>query len=502
MMAGKELRFRRLLVGTALALGAAMALTLPAAGQQVSFSGRPEGGVQRSLVSFLERGNFDVITRDTLLDRDASIGKNLLILEASVRIAGQVDGSVYVVDGDLFLRPDAHISGEVVVLGGGYYASSLATVQGGVTYRPREQLRVLPEAGGHVIFGWEEPLEAFEFDGLYGVQLPTYQRVDALTLGWGAVGRGLDLAWQPDLYVAARVRSFSGEVEASMRQYWHPSRRFGFGLEASRATRTNEDWIRRGWVNSLFYFLVGDDFRDYFEADRVELGGEWLSGTGWQVQVKGRWENARSIEAHDMFTLFGPDGVRPNPEIDDGQTYSLLSVADFERRNRRSHTRLRIGLEGASRDIGGDFSFLLGEAQLDVRAPAFLDHSIELFVIGRGDLAGRLPRQRWSAIGGIGTLPTLPILSLRGERIVFGDIAYAVPLFSLARLSSFDLLLRGAAGAAWSEGESLQLKTTASFAARVAPVEVGVAVGPRAGEDGADVRVYLDIRFSRGPRVP
>ena len=495
-------RLGRLLRGVLLALGGTLVFTLPTAGQQVSFSGRPEGAHQQALVSFLDGGDFEVITRDTLLDRATRIEGNLLILEASVRIAGQVNGSVYVVDGDLFLRPDARITGELVVLGGGYYSSSLAVVEGGVTYRPREQLRVLPEAGGHLIFGWDEPLKAFEFDGLYGLQLPTYQRVDALTFGWGAVGRGLDLAWQPDLYVAARIRTASGEVEASMRQYLHPGRRLGFGLEASRATQTNDAWIRRGWVNSLYYFAAGDDARNYFEADRVALGAEWLSGTGWRVQVKGRWESARSIEAQDMFTLFGPDGVRPNPAIDDGRTYSLLSVADFEKKTRNSHTRLRLGLEGAGRDIGGDFSFLLGEVQLDVRAPAFLDHAVELFAIGRGDLAGRLPQQRWSAMGGIGTLPTYPTLSLRGERLVFGDIAYVVPLFSVARLRSFDVLLRAAAGAAWSEGESFRLESNGIFAARLAPVEAGLALGSKPGEDGVRILFYLDVRFPRGPRVP
>lgn len=523
---GRPARDRKL-AGSVGALAAALlagaCLASDATAQQVVFSGDPEGEDQEALVRFLERGGYQLLTRDTVLSRDARVAGDLLVLEAAVRIAGRVDGDVYVVDGDLFLRPDARVDGDLLVLGGGFYSSSLAEVGGRIRYRPREPLRVLPEAGGYAIFVYEEPPPAFELDGTYGFQLPTYQRVDALTLGWGATARATDLAWRPELSVDVRFKTAPGDLEGSVRQYWHPGRRFGFGVEASRATRSNETWIRREWVNSAFFFVTGDDFRNYYLADRVALGFEWSPRHEWRIQFKGRWEEARSLEARDVFTLFEPrpdavtepasPNVRRNPAVDDGRSVSLLAVGEYERRSgRRSRTSLRLALEGADGDLAGDFSFLFAEAELALRLPGFSNHAVEIFALGRGDLAGTLPGQRRSALGGIGTLPTLPVLSLSGDRLTFAEIGYSVPLRDVARLTSLDLLLRASAGAAWNAGESAVMEKNLILAARLGPLEVGVAAGPAPepisidsdGSDGSEIdfRAYVDLRFDRGPRVP
>ncbi len=477
-------------------------LGAPAAGQDVRFSGRPEGGAQRELVRFLEEESYTVLTRDTVLARGTSVTGNLLILEAAVRIAGHVQGDIWVVDGDLFLRPGGRITGEITVLGGGFYGSQLAEVDGRVDFRSLERLRVMPEDGGYVVFAAVEPLPAIELDGQYGVHLPVYERVNALTLGWGGTGRLLDVPWRPELSLALRYRTGPGKFDGSVRQYWHPSSRFRFGIKAGRTTESNEAWIRGQWVNSFLFFVTGDDFRDYYRADRIGLALELRPQPELRLRVAGRWEEARSLTARDVTVLFGPDTLRMNPSVERGDTHSLLGSVEFERVDRGSRTAASLSLEGATTELAGDFSFLHAEGQVALRRTFAERHGLEVFAIGRGDLAGRLPGQRWSAIGGIGTLPTLPILSLRGPRLLFAEAAYVLSVFGAGGFGSADLLVRGGVGSAWNEGVAPRFEENVSVAARLLGVELGVAFGPATPGGDWEGRAFLDVRFQRGPRLP
>lgn len=467
----------------------------PAAAQEVRFTPRAESSAQRALARFLSEEEYGIWTRDTVLTRGDAVPGNLLVLEAAARIAGDVGGSIYVVDGDLFLRPGARIAGDVLVLGGGYYASSMATVEGEVTYRPNEVLSVLPEEGGYRILPLEEPRKAVDLGPLYGLRLPTYQRVDGWTFGWGGTARVTGLAWQPEVELSVRFKTEQEEVEGSVRQTWYPSARFRFGVEASRATWSNDAWIRPTAWNSVDFLFAGNDFRNYYRADRVGLRFELGDVDGWSFALVPRWEEARSLEARGQEIFFEPDVVRPNPPVDPGDTYSLTGAVEYGRRSGDRRTRFYFALEAASRDIAGDFSFAMGEFQGLLRRPLAFGHALEVFAVARGDLGGSLPRQRWSAIGGIGTLPTFETLSLRGERLAFADITYAVPIppLQLPVFGPTEAFARGAFGTAWSEGKSLQVEQNAIFGFRILVLEVAVGVDPGSG----DTVFHVNGRFPR-----
>ena len=489
----------------------------PLAAQEVRLADEPRGAAQEALATFLERGGYQVWTGDTILARGDTVDGDVLLLEGAARIAGRVEGDVYVVDGDLILRVGGSIGGDVVVLAGLLLDSDLATVEGEITYRPNERLRVVPEAGGYTIFVAQRPLPAVELDGQYGFHLPTYQRVDALTFGWGATVRAHRTAGQPELKGAIRYKTEPDEVEGSVRGAWNASERVRLFAAASRATRSNDAWIRPTWVNTLVFAFAGDDYRDYYRADRAGAGIEWgirrapdwRAGTDVTLTGGAAWEEARSLDARDVTILFAADDVRANPAIDPGDIYSAWVGLALDDQRESSRTRLGLTLEGATEDIGGDFSFLRVEGRLALRRPAFSNHTVELFAIGRGDLAGSLPRQRWSGLGGIGTLPTFPVLYTRGERLLYGEATYALPLYSAGSLGALEAFLRGSAGTTWSEGESFRLEENAMLGLRArvwgVGLEVGVATG-FGGDDGeSDVQIYVDLRLDRptggsGPR--
>jgi hypothetical protein len=478
------------------AAAALVLLTVPVPGkaQEVVFHPRRSSTVDTRLSEFLARASRVTWVRDTIIPADGAVRGNLLVLSAQVRLSGSVDGDIYVVDGDLFLRPGATVSGDVVVLGGGYYGSGMATVAGEVVWKPAERYSVVPNEGGYDIRPVEKLPPPVDLHGLYGFEAPTYQRVDALTVAWGITLRANRWAWRPSLELVARYRSGQGEFEGTVKQFWHPGS-VEFGLEASRATRTQEGWIRAPVSNSLSFLFLGDDFRNYYGADRAALVVRGSGDRWWTPELRVEWEDAWSRFAGDPFTFLGPDGVRPNPAIDDGEDWSAtLSLAVDRKTGRSGRLAGRAVLQAADSSVAGDFSYLLGEIQARWKTPGFASHEVDLFALIRGDLSGTLPGQRWTGFGGRATLPTFDIMEFRGPRVAYGQVGYAIPIDALEAggLGAPAVFGRVGGGTVWAPGQSADWKVNLVAGLRFWVVEGGVAFDPAA--DG-DVKAYAIFRF-------
>src|SRR5690606_14082923 len=90
-----------------------------------------------------------------------------------------------------------------------------------------------------------------------------------------------------------------------------------------------------------------------------------------------------------------------------------------------------IAVEYAPEGIG-DFEFAQATATVDWSSSALWDH--ELSVNGFTSLpfgGNPAPRQRWSYMGGSGTLPTFPHAAMRGDHVVFVESAYLIPITPL-----------------------------------------------------------------------
>jgi hypothetical protein len=455
--------------------------------RQVRFEPRSGEEIDERLSEFLE-GSYALWTRDSVVTQDQVVDGDLLVLEGAVRIAGTVTGSVFVVDGDLFLRPGAVIEGDLVVIGGGYYSSSLATVEGEIEYRPSVALSVLPDDGGYLIYFSEEPLPVFEFHGLYGFGVPTYQRVDAVTLSWGATLRVTGWDWRPDLSFDGRFKTGPAQFDGSVRQFWYPSRKLQFGWEIERATLNNEGWIWGTLVNSLSYFFAGEDVRNYYLADRASVTIERPPDPGLSPSFTFQWEDADSLQARDYFVLFPNDSVQANPPIDPGETVSGIFSLTHRRKRGEPGVDAAVTLEGATESLAGDFSFLLAELRARWDHPTVAGQQLKLFLEARGDLAGSLPRQRWSAFGGVGTLPTFTAVEFRGPRLLFGGVSYFVPLLPWASESAMiNFVAHARGGAVWNDGGSSGFESNLIFGIRVFFAEAGVAIDPRTGRVVAEL---------------
>lgn len=466
--------------------GLAALLLLPAGGlgQDVRFTPRADRPAERRLADFLERSAYEMWTADTVLARGDTVPRGLLVLESVVRLAGRVQGDVFVVDGDLFLRPGAEIAGDVLVLGGGFYGSELARVEGEVVYRPNLFFQALPSDGGWEIYATRETPERFEADGFYGIRFPELNRVDGWTPSLGARLRLLDVPGQPSLHAILSHRTERGEVGGRVEQTWQPTGRVRVGVELERVTASHDRWLRGEPSNSLSFLLTGRDHRNHYEADRWGLLLDGALGDDDSVGVRIGAEEARSLPARLGNVLTGPDRLRPNPAVDEGTSWSISSGARVREEIGAGRVRGELRLEAADSTVAGDFTYLLASARVDGSLPLPNGHRVDAGIAGRGDLAGRLPRQRWSAVGGPGTLPTLPVLALRGPRLLMARARYTIPVSALRvpRLGVPELYAGATTAAAWGPGASPVFRENLYVGARFLALELTGSVEPSTGE--------------------
>lgn len=490
------------------AMLALLAVVLPAAaarapaqegGQRaVEFTPRPDRPVERRLERFVDAATYRLWARDTTVARGDTVRGDVLVLESMVRIEGRVEGTLVAVDGDVFMRPHGTVTGDLLVLGGGMYRSSLASVEGEIVYEPNLLLQAVPRQGGYVIYPAAARPDPVDLDGLSGIRFPTVQRVDGWTLAAGGRFQAVDLGWQPSLHVTGGFRTAGDRWAGSASQYWYPSGRWRLGFEGGRGTRSMERWIRSDVANTLTFLFGGDDYRNYFESDRVLFTARHDFGGGESLEWISGWERVRSLPALEAGGLFGDDSVEPNPAVDAGDVWRAGLTGRIRRSTVADSLAVDLRLEAADASVAGDFSYLFGEARLDWRLPAAWSHRVEVEAVARGDLAGDLPRHRWSAAGGAGTLPAVDLLRLRGPRMLLGRATYLVPVpgLEVPRLGGPRLLVRAAAGSVWGEREDPTWHENLALGVRFLLFEGGVAWDPGGGP-GDGVRGFFTVRLPR-----
>lgn len=448
-------RIRPLAALLALAVGAA-AVPGEASAQEVVLTGKGDPSIDRRIERLLASGDYVVVARETLITD--SVPTTLLVVDATVTLEGAVAGDLVAVDANVFVRPSARIHGDMVNIAGGIYSSALAVVSGETVDRPLATYAVRREVDRLVIEARSED-KALKLHGLFGFDVPTYDRVDALGITWGASYR-LPVDWGGEPWVDGSIgyRSGRGAIVGggALRLVRGPTT---FRIGAEEWTETNDRWIRGDLRNSLTYLYKGRDYRNYYEAERVYAAVDRRFGDGDRsltVGVRGQLEDASSLGAGDHWTILDRE-VRANPPIDDGRISSLVLGADGEWVGVLAVVEGSLRIELAESILGGDFAFGRIQSEGEWAMKALANHTLEVEWYLQGVLPGtsRLPRQRWSFVGGSGTLKTFDIARFRGDRIVFVESSYIIPLprrWQIPILGAPDLHLEHAIGMAWTEG--------------------------------------------------
>jgi hypothetical protein len=433
---------------------------------------------------------FALVVPDSVahLPRDSTIDRTVLVLGGDATVASTVHGDVIVVDGDLFLHPGAVIEGRAVAIGGGVYPSSLARVALGTESFRDVTYDVTRGANGGFDLDWRviSPLaiETLTFPIVFGLRLPAYSRVDGLALPWGpriALDTGRIV-----IDALITYRSNLGAIDPSLTARLGLGRLTSLELRAARGTFTNDAWIQSDIPNSMTSLVVGRDYRNYWRADRGEalLQRRWeRAATSLGLEVGARTERAWSVSAGGPWSLFGRNDVeegmlRPNPTVLHGRITSALAGGrfDWEREEVTFMTRL---LSEISIDTPDDSQFTQATLDAEVGFPAFRNHTFSFEAHAVHTFGDRPPPQRFAYLGGSGTLPTFGLLEFGGDRLVFFESRYAIPIerIQIPILGSPVIVLRHMIGMAGVDSMPA-FEQNLGLRLRVGPIKVDWTIDP------------------------
>ena len=284
-----------------------------------------------------------------------------------------------------------------------------------------------------------------------GLRVPSYDRVNGLTLPWGPQL----VLWDDKLQLDALVsyRSHLGNWDPSLEGSIRPTTADEIKLYAGRGTFTNDSWTRSDLMNSAAVLFVGSDARNYFRADRASLRLIHTLATSAVTltpfiggSIEKDWSTGSLTPDKTPWSFFGRKSDlkmrRPNPPVSKGRVNSVLGGSGFQISRGGLEGKLDASVEHAFKAptfacafpviVGppscGEAAFTQTTLDSRVKFPTFGSQTFEFkghAVLAGGDV---LPLQRWVYLGGAGTLATVDLLALGGDNLLFLMGDYVIPI--------------------------------------------------------------------------
>ncbi|MBA2565830.1 MAG: BamA/TamA family outer membrane protein [Gemmatimonadetes bacterium] len=234
--------------------------------------------------------------------------------------------------------------------------------------------------------------------------------------------------------------------------------RIALTAEVYQDTHTPDGWKIGDRENDAWLFLTRTDLRNYYGAEgaRFSASTSDLRTLGFSLALLTEKNRSRQQDGFvTLTTLFGDDeDFRPNPPVDEGRLTSATIAARVLTASTQSPSlrvpgwNLAAELERGGEALGGDLSFWRGMLHLRRYNRLSERHWLNARVYLSGPVAGTasLPRQRFTYLGGPGSLPGFDTLVLEGDRAVLGTAEYtyqlpttswSAPVFLLWQLEIF-----------------------------------------------------------------
>jgi len=428
-----------------LAGGFLLAVATPLVGQEPTLEEADlPRWVEEDLINFFNDPSTIHFTGRTRIPSTREVLGDVAALGGPFTIAGQVDGDLVVVNGDVVFETGGVVTGDVLIVGGRIYGDDVAQIGGDLRVFD-EPLRYVQrgdriesagrpsERGG---FGPDFPWGDVRFTLKSG---QNYNRTEGLPIVFGPSFRTAGSnPLRFDLYGIWRTDSGFATSE----EEWG----YAVGIEQALGGRNTlfvggsffskvdpiEDWGINNLEASLASFILHDDYRDYYQRE------------GWSAFVRFRFPytpvqiRAEYFhEDHDFMPVTSPWSIRRNddpwrnqPLVAEGSTRFLEGSLIIDSRNDPGDPSDGWLIQGTvRRGIGGDLAvpahFLSDEGPPEaVDAVEYDTDFFTGFVDARGYLrinpgaslnlravAGGalndvpLPPQFQHALGGVGSLP-------------------------------------------------------------------------------------------------
>lgn len=517
---------------------AALALAAPAA-----VRAQEPGALPRDLAERITEVLNDPATQRhegvTAVEAGHTVASDLAVLEGDLQLAGRVDGSVVVVNGNLRLADGAEVGGDVIVVGGEIEGEDAASVTGEMVVfdepvsHCRRGGRVDVSGGCGALAVDAAPAEGrlpATDEGRRAEERRTrgtaelivspgrsYNRVEGLPIHLGVElgtggsnplrveAMGILRTADPESPLGAGTWGYDVRVE----QFIGGFRALRVGARAFSVVDPIEGWHLTDLENSLATFVLHRDFRDHYAREGWSAYAV-VTPPRSPVTVTGEllWEDHRSVAPARPWALLGSDrGWRIQPLVAEGPVRALVGSAVVDTRSEAwdpsSGWYVRAELEHTlASDLtrppyistASGMSFLaesnrFGEytrGLLDLRRYNRVSPSQRLnmrIAVGGSMSVFPLPPQRQHALGGEGTLPGYGLFSLdcgtrrsTGRRTARRDDTRFYGGYGCDRFALFQAEYRG--------DFSLHL-----------PLGGGARSGGAEGDEGEDGGGWADVRM-------
>jgi hypothetical protein len=371
---------------------------------------------------------------------------DVAVRNGSVDLAGRIQGSLLVINGDARLDGTAEVTGDVTVIGGTIARASGAQVGGEVrayreafSYRSNgdeialagHPRRRIPFLGARKTWAGTE-----SYSSLTVATSGTFNRVEGIPVVFGP-----EFAWRvregfgvrlDALGILRSVGSLAGEpgtlgaiVNAEVRS--GSPHGVGAGVRGYSEVAPIESWGLQSAEVGWAAFLFQRDYRDYYFT-RGLRGRLFAQPTvPLRVALELAYDREASVAAHDPWTLLrNHDSWRSNPPIDPGHYTTLTGAVTLDTRNDREQPTAGWLIEAridngwspdvspqtlpvaVRRPIPTDGSYQFRSVFLDLRRYTRVSPSgrVNFRVLAGGWLGGDpLPLQQRLSIGGSAPLP-------------------------------------------------------------------------------------------------
>jgi len=289
---------------------------------------------------------FEGVTR---IPATRGVDGDVAVLGGPVHVAGRINGSLTVINGDLAFESGAQVTGDVLVVGGSIQGAAPGVVRGTVrsyasvlAYRKvGDDLAYAPERA--FITRWRRHLREGNTNFVLALD-GTYNRVEGAPI---VAGPSVSFKLSP-------TARFDGDARLILRTgenfslydghfgyrtkgeivFGNPNRNIGLGLRVFDQVGSVEPWPLRDFEAGWAAFLLHDDYRDWYRRRGWGLYAALRPSRALTLTLEGRDQHVFSKDANSPWALFhNANGWRVNPAVSDGQYRSLSLGAKFDSRN-------------------------------------------------------------------------------------------------------------------------------------------------------------------------
>jgi hypothetical protein len=285
-----------------------------------------------------------------------------------------------------------------------------------------------------------------------GLRVPTYDRVNGLTLPWGPKIETSNGKIGIDALVS--YRSHLGNWDPSVQAVLRPGDANELRLFVGRGTFSNDEWIRSDLMNSVAVLFVGSDARNYYRGDKaiarltraITSGGSVFTPYAG-IDYERDWSTGDLAPTRSPWSFYGRTGRlrmrRGNPPVDRGHIFSFLVGSGLELAVGDIDSKLDAHLE---RSIATQYDADCIATPGGLFCPAPRDAFTQLTFDGRlkfptfgsqtftvkghgvwTPAAAIAPAQRFAYLGGSGTIATVDQLALGGDHLIYVNGDYVIP---------------------------------------------------------------------------